>query len=51
LWIVRAQGHKHADPPYTLALPRLSRDRPRRSRRAAEQGDELAALHVWMAPA
>jgi hypothetical protein len=31
-------------------LLRARRERPRR-RRAAEQRDELAPLHVWMAPA
>ena len=29
---------------------RARRERPR-GRRAAEKGDELAAIHVWMAPA
>jgi hypothetical protein len=48
--IVRGQVHKHADPTRPLALLRPRRERPR-DRRAAEQRDELAALHVWMAPA
>ena len=39
-----------ADAPYALGLLRARRERPRR-RRAAEQRDELAPLHVWMAPA
>jgi hypothetical protein len=34
----------------TLAGRRARRERPRR-RCAAEKGDELAAFHVWMAPA
>src|SRR5262245_39765528 len=41
--IVRHPGHKHADAPNTLRLLRAGRERPRR--RAAEQRDELAALH------
>jgi hypothetical protein len=36
-------SHEHADAPYAVALPRPRRERPRR--RAAEEGDELAALH------
>src|SRR5262249_38279129 len=36
--------HQHADPPHALGLLRPRRERPRR-RRAAEQRDELAALH------
>src|SRR5262249_49654673 len=48
--IVGSQGYQHADAPYPLALLRARRERPCR-RRAAEQRDECAALHVWMAPA
>ena len=48
--IVRGCGQEHADAPHPLALLRARRERPRR-RRAAEQRDELAPLHVWMAPA
>src|SRR5262249_45795236 len=36
--------HQHADPPHPLGLLRARRERPRRCR-AAEQRDELAALH------
>ena len=43
--IVRGQVHEHADAPHPLALLRARRERPR-SRRAAEQRDELAPLHV-----
>src|SRR5262249_15825424 len=32
-------------------LLRARRERPRGRRRAADQRDELAAFHVWMAPA
>src|SRR5262249_20335367 len=39
---------EHTDHGHLLLRP--CRERPRR-RRAAEQRDELAALHVWMAPA
>ena len=41
--IVRGQRHEHADAPHPLALLRARRERPRR--RAAEERDELAALH------
>jgi hypothetical protein len=41
--IVRGQMHKHADAPHPAGL-RPHRERPR-SRRAAEQRDELAAPH------
>src|SRR5262249_56603961 len=34
--------HEHADPPHPLWLLRACRERPR-SRRATEQGDEIAA--------
>src|SRR5262249_62070690 len=40
---VEKTDHRHRD------LLRARRERPRRS--AAEQRDELTALHVWMAPA
>src|SRR5262249_31527318 len=44
-------AHQHSDAPRSLRrLLRTRRERPRR-RRAAEQRDELATLHVWMAPA
>ena len=39
-----ACAHEHADAPHPLALLRARRERPR-SRRAAEQRDELAPLH------
>src|SRR5262249_51867318 len=41
--IVRGERHEHSDAPHLLALLRPRRQRPRR--RAAEQRDELAALH------
>jgi hypothetical protein len=48
VWIVLRDMHEHADAPYLLRL--CARDeRPRG--RAAEQRDELATPHVWMAPA
>src|SRR5262249_53879397 len=47
--VVRGQGGLNADPLYPLRSLRARRERPR-SRRAAEQRDELPALHVWMAP-
>jgi hypothetical protein len=40
---------QHPDAPDFRLLLRKCRHRPRR--RAADQRDELAALHVWMAPA
>ena len=40
---------EHTDAPHSLSLLRVCRNRP--SRRAAEQRDEFAASHVWMAPA
>jgi hypothetical protein len=40
---------EHADAAHALVLLRPRRERPRR--RAAEQRDERAAFHVWMAPA
>src|SRR5258707_13897247 len=43
LWIVRGQGHEHADAAHPLAL-RACAKRPR-CRRAAEQRDELATFH------
>ena len=42
--IIRSEGHEHADAPHPLGLLRPRRERPR-GRRAAEQRDELAALH------
>src|SRR5262249_1758547 len=48
--IVRSRGQENANEARLLALLRARSDRPRR-RRAAEQRDELAPLHVWMAPA
>src|SRR5262245_23329549 len=47
--IVRSEVHKHADPTHPGRLLRLRRERPRN--RTAEQGDEVAAFHVWMATA
>src|SRR5262245_14314919 len=43
LRIVGDKTHQHADPPHPLGL-RPRRERPRR-RRAADEGDELAAVH------
>src|SRR5262249_52358575 len=43
-FIVLGKAHDHADAPHPLALPRASRERPR-SRRAAEQRDQLATFH------
>src|SRR5262249_5635175 len=40
--IVFVARYEHADAPHTVALLRARRERPRR--RAAEEGDELAAL-------
>jgi hypothetical protein len=40
--IVFVIGHEHADAPHAVALLRPRREQPRR--RAAEKGDELAAL-------
>ena len=42
--ILLSEGRKHANPPDSVGLLRARRERPRR-RRAAEQRDELAALH------
>src|SRR5262249_27026313 len=47
--VVRGQVHKHANAPHSAGLLCPSRERPRC--RAAEQRDERAAFHVWMAPA
>ena len=44
LRIVRGRVHEHADARHPFRLLRARRERPR-SRRAAEQRDELAALH------
>src|SRR6516165_4552985 len=41
--IVLGKAHQHADPPHSVGLLRARRERPHR--RAAEQRDELAALH------
>src|SRR5215813_9556481 len=51
LGIVRGDIREHADAPRAFDLLRARRMRPYRRRRAAEQRDELTALHVWMAPA
>ena len=40
----------HANRPHPLTLLRARRERPRGCR-AAEERDERAPLHVWMAPA
>src|SRR5262245_25723841 len=45
LGIALVQRHQHADPPQSFRLLRARRERPC-DRRAAEQGDEVAALHV-----
>src|SRR5262249_20750351 len=42
--IVRGQAHEDANASHSLGLLRARRQRPR-SRRAAEQRDEVAALH------
>src|SRR5262249_33660631 len=42
--ILRGRVHQHTDPPHALGLLRTRRERPS-SRRAAEERDELAALH------
>src|SRR5262245_8858213 len=42
--IAFSEAHQHADPPHRFALLRPRRERPRYCR-AAEQRDELAALH------
>src|SRR5262249_7114915 len=43
LWIVGLHGHQHTDAPHPFGLLRARRERPRG--RAADQRDELAALH------
>src|SRR5262245_17584685 len=48
--VVLGMRHQHADPPLPLRLLGARRERPR-GRGAAEQRDELASFHVWMAPA
>src|SRR6266550_4561400 len=48
--IVRDCGQEHADAPHALGLLRARGERPRH-RRADDERDELAPLHVWMAPA
>src|SRR6516164_5197071 len=47
--IVLGEGGQHADVSSLVGLLRVRPERPRR--RAAEQRDERAAFHVWMAPA
>src|SRR5262249_48910801 len=42
--IVRARTHEHADAPHSLRLLCARGERPR-GRRAADERDELAALH------
>jgi hypothetical protein len=48
--IVLDESNDDADAPDALALLRARSERPRGSR-GAEQRDELAPFHVWMAPA
>src|SRR5262249_1973245 len=48
--IVLGQAHQHADAPHPLALLRARRARPRGCG-GGEESDEIAAVHVWMAPA
>src|SRR5262249_41569926 len=43
-WIVGSSVHEHADPPQTIRLLRVHRERPRGSG-AAQQRDELAPSH------
>jgi hypothetical protein len=43
LRIVFVVGHEHADPPHPVALLCARRERPRR--RAAEERNEIAAVH------
>src|SRR6516164_7141742 len=43
-WIILRIVHQHCDPAHPLALLRTRRERPR-GRRAADERDELAALH------
>src|SRR5262252_2883919 len=47
--IACSEAHQYTNAPHPLRLLRACHERPRR--RAAEQRDELAAPHVWMAPA
>jgi hypothetical protein len=49
VWLLVVTG-AHQDADAARALLRARREWPRR-RRAAEQTDELAPFHVWMAPA
>src|SRR5262249_23348363 len=49
LLIVHGRGREHTDAPHRGRLLRARRERPRRG--GAEQCDERAPLHVWMAPA
>jgi hypothetical protein len=48
--VALGKSYQDTDPAYLIRLLRARRERPR-SRRAAGQCDELAAPHVWMAPA
>ena len=50
-WVVFGKSHKHTDMWTTLAVLRRQLKRPCGRRRATEQRDELAAFHVWRAPA
>src|SRR5262249_10238202 len=50
LRIALGKPHQHADAPHPVRLLRARHERPR-GRRAAEQRDEVAPVHVWMAPA
>src|SRR2546421_8126773 len=45
LWIIGSERHQDADAPHAFGLLRSRRQRPRGSRRAAEQRDELAPSH------
>ena len=47
--IALGERHQNPDAPHPLALLRAGRQRPRRG--GADKRDELAPLHVWMAPA
>src|SRR4029450_13020983 len=43
-WIMLGQSYQYAEPLHSVGLLRARRERPR-SRRTAEQSDELAPLH------
>jgi hypothetical protein len=45
LWIAFCVTYEHADAPHPIARLRAHRERPR-SRRAADERDELTPLHV-----